>query len=144
MDEPAIVKEGDAVQIHFKGQLPDGTVFETSHGGDAVTFVAGSDEILSGVSKAVIGMSPDETRDVELAPEDSFGERHEELVRKVDRDQLPEDVKVGDQLSAHIGERELIVWVRELSEDRAILDANHPLAGVTVTFTITVMPTPPE
>jgi len=139
MDEPAIVKDGNPVQIHFKGQLPDGTVFENSHGGDPITFVAGSDEILSGVSKAVIGMTPDETRDVELEPADGFGERHEELVRTVDRDQLPEDVKIGDQLSAQIGDRELIVWVRELSDDRAVLDANHPLAGVTVTFTITVV-----
>ena len=139
MREPATVKEGDPVQIHFEGRLPDGTVFETSEGGDPLSCVAGGDEILRGVSQAVIGMTANDTKDVELDPQDGFGERHEELVKKVDRDQLPEDVKIGDQLSAQIGDRELIVWVRELSDDRAVLDANHPLAGVTVTFTITLV-----
>lgn len=139
MSESATVKEGDPVQIHFEGRLPDGTVFESSAGGDPLTFVAGSEEVLPGVSQGVVGMAAGETKDVELAPESGFGDRHEELVRVVERDQLPEDAKVGDQLSAQIGDRELIVWVRELDDDRAVLDANHPLAGVTVTFSITLV-----
>jgi FKBP-type peptidyl-prolyl cis-trans isomerase 2 len=139
MSETATVKESDTVQIHFEGRLPDGTVFETSEGGDPLSFVAGSDEILPGVSQAVIGMTANDAKDVELDPQNGFGERHEELVKKVDRDQLPKDAKIGDQLKAPIGDRELIVWVRELSDKRAVLDANHPLAGVTVTFTITLV-----
>ena len=64
MSEPATVKEGDPVQIHFEGRLPDGTVFETSEGGDPLSCVAGGDEILRGVSQAVIGMTANDTKDV--------------------------------------------------------------------------------
>ena len=139
MSDPATVKKGDSVRIHFEGRLPDGTVFESSAGGEPLAFTAGSDEILAGVSEGVIGMSAGETKEVEVPPELGFGERHEELQKVVDRGQLPDECDVGDQLSASIGERELIVWVRELNEDNAVLDANHPLAGVTVTFDITLV-----
>lgn len=136
MSDSVAVRKGDTVRIHFEGRLPDGTVFESSAGGAPLAFTAGSDEILAGVSEAVIGMTAGEKREVELPPELGFGERHAELERTVERSQLPEECNVGDQLSASVGDRELIVWVREINDDSAVLDANHPLAGVTVTFAV--------
>jgi len=139
MSDSATVKKGDSVSIHFEGKLPDGTVFESSADGEPLAFTAGSEEVLVGVSEAVIGMSAGEQKDVELPPEVGFGERQEELERTVERNQLPDECAVGDQLSASVGDRELVVWVREIDENSAVLDANHPLAGVTVTFSITLV-----
>ncbi len=138
MSIPTSVSKGDQVTVQFEGRLPDGTVFEASTEDKPLSFAAGGEDVLKGVSDAVIGMSVGETREVEVPPELGFGERHDALVRKVERSQLPEKVEVGDQLTAKADDRELNVWVSEVGPEHAVLDANHPLAGTTVTFIITV------
>jgi FKBP-type peptidyl-prolyl cis-trans isomerase 2 len=52
---------------------------------------------------------------------------------------LPEGVQVGDRLSAQIGNQRVRFWVKEIENDTAILDANHPLAGQTLQLEIEVV-----
>jgi peptidylprolyl isomerase len=133
------VTEGDRVRVHYVGRLPDGKVFDSSEGADPIEFAAGSSEVLPGISEGVIGMSPGDQRTLTVPPDKAFGDRAEELVRRVARDQLPDEVQVGDHLTAHVTpEQSLDVWVAELSAEEAVLDANHPLAGITVEYELTL------
>ena len=80
MSIPTSVSKGDQVTVQFEGRLPDGTVFEASTEDKPLSFAAGGEDVLKGVSDAVIGMSVGETREVEVPPEMGFGERHDALV----------------------------------------------------------------
>ncbi|MFO7654689.1 MAG: peptidylprolyl isomerase [Candidatus Krumholzibacteriia bacterium] len=135
----ANAKQGDRVKIHYTGRLKDGTVFDTSEGREPLEFTAGSEELITGVSHAVIGMEEGQERTITVPPEEGFGERREDLAQEVPRDALPQDVKVGEPLTARSGEQEVRVWVRELSDDSAVVDANHPLAGHTLEFDVKVV-----
>ena len=132
------VKPGDKISIHYAGKLEDGTVFDTSEGRDALEFEAGSPNIISGISDAVIGMEVGEEKTVEIAPEQAYGPRQEEMLVKVSAEQLPDGVKEGDVLSdGQAGSR---AWtVVEKNEEGAVLDGNHPLAGKTLVFDLTVV-----
>ncbi len=129
-----VVRSGDLVRVHYVGRLEDGTVFDSSEGQDPIAFHAGSEEVIPGVSTAVIGMQPGERKTISVPPEQGFGVRRPDLEYEVDRSLLPPDVEVGDRLTADLGTDRITVWVKELKPTTAVLDANHPLAGKTLVF----------
>jgi len=126
------------VQIHYTGRLEDGTVFDSSEGRAPLVFTAGGSEVISGVSQAVIGMFIGEKKTVEVPPEDGYGPRHPDRSQRVPLEYLPDNVQVGMALQVK-GEEEgepIVVWVMEQDAESAVLDANHPLAGMVLVFDI--------
>ena len=132
----AQAQSGDLVRVHYTGRLASGVIFGTSQGGEPIEFTAGSDQIVPKVSQAVLGMEEGEKKTLTLTPEDGFGQRDPQLQHQVPRTALPAEVKVGDRLVAQSGPRQNPVWLRELGEEWAVVDGNHPLAGETLTFDI--------
>ena len=134
----AQAKDGDTVQVHYTLKLEDGTVFETSIGGDPLQFTIGEGQLIPGFEQAVVGMSPGESKTVEIPADEAYPYR-EELVLVVDRDQLPEDLQpeVGQQLQIRQPDGQtILVKVIDVSESSVTLDANLPLAGKDLTFDI--------
>ncbi|MFQ6111222.1 MAG: peptidylprolyl isomerase [Nitrospinota bacterium] len=127
-------KTGDKVRIHYIGRLEDGTVFDSSRDRAPLEFTAGGSEVIPGVSQAVLGMQPGESKTVEVAPEDGFGPRQPDLEQRFPRSTLPQELQVGDRLHATAGGKIMVARVTELGEDFAVLDANHPLAGCSLIF----------
>ncbi len=78
--------------------------------------------------------------DVELAPEDAFGDYEEELVEVEARSVFPAELEVGMQFERGEGDEaeSLFYAVMEITDDKVVLDANHPLAGLVLTFSCTV------
>ncbi len=130
----AAVKQGDTVTVHYTGKFEDGDVFDSSSGGEPLKFTAGGQEVIPGVSNAVVGMNTGDSKTVTVSAEEGYGERQEGLLQKVPRAQLPPEVKVGDPLQAQVEGNNFIFWVKDLDEEFATLDANHPLAGKTLVF----------
>jgi peptidylprolyl isomerase len=131
----AQVQNGDLVQVHYTGRLPDGTVFDSSENRDPLSFTAGSNELISGFSQGVIGMEQGESRTLTIDAEQAYGPRRDELVQQVPRSALPEDVKVGSVL-APSNNPDMQVHVTEITDDQATVDGNHPLAGQTLVFDV--------
>lgn len=133
------VSEGDLVRIHYTGRFEDGKVFDTSTQRSPLKFVAGGPQVIPGVSNAVVGMEEGQKKTVKLPPEEGYGQRNPALEQTIARKQLPEEVNVGDQLRAVQGDQEIPVWIRELNDETALIDANHPLAGQTLVFDLEVV-----
>ena len=132
-------KKGDKVKIMYIGKLEDDTVFDQSEASDPLEFIAGSEDILPGISNGVIGMGIGDKKHIVLSPEDAYGQRMPGLEQEVSLEQLPADVKVGDMLGAEIEGQQIVLTVLDIRDKTAILDANHPLAGHTLTFDIEVV-----
>jgi peptidylprolyl isomerase len=133
------VKDGDRVRVHYTGRRADGTVFDSSRGGEPIAFTAGSAELIAGVSFAVIGMAPGESRTVRIQPEQGYGLRRPGMDRRVPREVVPEEAEVGDALDLVMGDGMATLWVCELGDDYALLDANPPLAGEVLEFDLEVI-----
>ncbi len=135
----ATIADGVRVTLHYTGKLADGTEFDSSLGREPLEFVAGSQELIPGVSQAVIGMDVGDKKTVTCPPDQAYGERHEGLEFKVERTQIPEEAVVGAVLGLQSGEQQMQAILVELADDHAVLDANHPLAGKTLVFDIEVI-----
>jgi peptidylprolyl isomerase len=132
-------KTGDSVLIHYTGKLDDGTVFDSSRDRDPLQFAIGAGQVIPGFEAAVTGMSPGESKTHTIEAEQAYGPHRPEMVLVVERSQIPEDIPldIGQQLQLRGPEGQLLpVMVTEISDDTATLDANHPLAGESLTFDI--------
>jgi peptidylprolyl isomerase len=131
-------KQGDVVHVHYRGTLDDGSQFDSSAGGDPLSFTLGSGEVIPGFEEAIEGMSPGQKKTQRIEPTNAYGERNEELVFSVPREQLPpggEDLEVGDMLSVGFPDgSSAAVQVSSLDAETVTLDANHPLSGKALTF----------
>ena len=135
----AQAKQGDAVRVHYTGKLEDGTVFDTSQDREPLEFTIGEDRVIPGFESAVLGMEPGDSKTEELAPDDAYGQRREDMVMELDREQIPEnlDPEVGQQLHLRMEDGQRVpVVITELGEDSVTIDANHPLAGKKLIFDI--------
>jgi peptidylprolyl isomerase len=130
--------EGDTVTVNYTGTLDDGTVFDSTVGGDPLTFVIGDGTMIEGFDKAVRGMKVGEIKTVTIPADEAYGEYYEDLVIVLDREELPDDIVVGQQLMLRSAEAE--VWhyftVIDISDTEVTLDGNVKLAGEDLTFEI--------
>jgi FKBP-type peptidyl-prolyl cis-trans isomerase SlyD len=105
---------------------------------EPVEFLVGSDDLLPSISTALQGHEPGAMLDLNLEPEDAFGDFDEHLVFLAPRDRMPEGIEEGMLLEADALPAESIAdappgsifMVTELYPEHAVLDANHPLAGI--------------
>jgi len=131
-------KNGDQVSVHYKGTLDSGDIFDSSEGRAPLNFTLGEGQVIAGFDDAVEGMALGETRTVRIPPEEAYGGRDEELIRIIDRAQLPPgDLEIGQVFRARDDRGGAIrLTVVEIGDDNVTLDGNHPLAGQALTFEI--------
>src|SRR6185436_12566583 len=122
---------------HYRGTLADGTEFDTSSGGDPISFTLGAGEVNPGFETAIEGMSAGDRKTETIPAGNAYGEHRDELVFTVDREQMPpgNEVEVGDVLRIGFPDgTSASVQVAALDGASVTLDANHPLAGKDLTF----------
>ena len=134
-----MIENGKTVKVHYKGTLADGEVFDTSEGRDPLEFEMGSGQVIPGFDDAVMGMAVGEKKDVLIPVERAYGERKEEMVIVAPVEQIPPDLEpeIGQMLEVGgTGGQILKVRVVGLDEENITLDANPPLAGMDLNFSI--------
>lgn len=133
------VKSGDTVKVHYTGRFESGEVFDSSDGSEPLSVTVGEGEVIPGFDRALVGMVIGETREVTIAPDDAYGERIEELVQTIDRAGFSLDgiePEEGMALEMQTPDGAIPLVIRELTETTVTLDANHPLAGATLCFSL--------
>ena len=105
--------------------------------------MVGAGQVIKGFDDAVAVMTVGDTKTVTVPSDDAYGPHFAERVIEVDHGQFAEGVipEVGMQLQSagEEGQPPMVVTVTEVTEDKVILDANHPLAGQDLTFEIELM-----
>ena len=134
------VKNGDVVRVHYTAKLTDGTEFDSSAGREPLEFRVGAGQVISGLDRRMDGMTVGEKSTVTVPAEEGYGLRDEAQVQTVPRSAVPEDTEVGSRLQANTPDgRKIPLTVVDLDEERATVDANHPLAGQDLVFDIEVV-----
>ncbi len=136
------VKAGDTVKVHYTGRFDDGEVFDTSEGAEPLAFTVGEGQVIPGFDQALVGMQAGETRNIVIEPEQAYGERIEGLVQTIGRDQFhigDIEPEVGLAIEMHTPDGSIPLVITALTETTVTLDANHPLAGEQLHFSLTLV-----
>jgi FKBP-type peptidyl-prolyl cis-trans isomerase 2 len=137
-----VVKEGDTVTIHYTITLEDGTLYDSTIGENPLKVTLGQGTLLPSFEGEVIGMHVRESKEFTLPPEKAYGQYRPDLVGTLNRSQLAENLEpeVGKEVQTefHDGTPVRAVII-SFTDTTVTLDANHPLAGQTLTFDVELM-----
>lgn len=130
-----IVAEGTVVSLDYTLTV-DNEVIDSS-GENPLEYLQGYHNIIPGLERALDGMQVGETRDIEVAPADAYGEYDPEAVYELPKSQFPPsfNLKVGAQLRVRADDGHVLnAHVTRIDDETVKIDLNHPLAGKTLFF----------
>jgi len=137
------VKDGNTVSVHYVGTLDDGTEFDNSrHREEALSVKVGSGQLISGFDAALTGMKIGEVKNVQLAPEEAYGDVVTEAYQTVPHVAFPEnfEFKVGGMVQGQDSAGQaMAARIDSVGDESVVLDFNHPLAGKTLNFEIELL-----
>lgn len=121
-------------------QAQDEGIIDSSERSKPMAYVHGRGELLPGLEQALAGKSIGDCVQVTLGPEAAFGPHRPELVFEAVRDNLPPDMVIEPGMTLTPGGQRgrFALKVLELTEKGALLDGNHPYAGKTLTWDLTI------
>lgn len=130
-----------AVTFHYTLRDSRGQLIDTSTGGAPISYLEGAGQIIDGLDTGLRELGAGTKARIQVPAAQAYGERDPGQVQKVLRALLPVEgeLKVGDQFQAGEDAFAPTVTVVGVEGDSVLLDANHPLAGVDLTFDVEVI-----
>lgn len=138
------VKKGDTVVVVYDGLLDNGDIFETSETSGPLEFTVGEGSVMPAFEEQIVGLQEGEQKTFHLPPAEAHGPSNPDLIHTVERAVLPnsEQLSVGLVLGLiveHEGKKEKVpAMVTAIDGQQVTVDFNHPLAGKTLTYKVTV------
>ncbi|MFK4785355.1 peptidylprolyl isomerase [Fusobacterium sp. MFO224] len=136
------IEEGRVVTLEFKVyDNKTNELLEDTKDVGPFFFIQGFGNFVLKVEEALEGKEVGFKDKIVLSPEEGYGERDEEMIVEMDRDQFVEfeDLYEGLDFIADLedgGEQSFII--KEISDDKILADGNHPFAGKEVRFELEV------
>lgn len=138
---PTSVKDDVVVSLDYTLKV-NNEVVDTTEGIEPITFIQGKGGIIPGLEKAIYGMKVGDTRKVTVSPAEGFGDTDPDAVVEVAKDEFPAEIpqQVGIEITVKNEDDEDVDGVIvAVNSDSLTIDFNHPLAGKTLTFEVSVV-----
>jgi len=135
------IQDDCVVSIHYTLTNEEGDELDSSVGQDPLVYLHGAGNIIPGLEVALVGGSAGDRLEVTVQPEDGYGEVDPALIRRVPRDAFEgiERVEPGMQFQTQGPNGQVMrVTVKETDDSGVLIDANHPLAGQTLYFSVNI------
>ena len=135
------VEENKVVTFDYTLKNNSGDIIDTSENNQPLSYIHGNGEIIPGLEAELLGKSVGNKFNAVIKPEDAYGPKLDNFVKKIEREQLAHlpNIELGMQLQAYDEQGMQILTVVDISENEVTLDANHPLAGQTLHFDIEIV-----
>lgn len=116
-----------------------GELLDSSEDDGPLSYLHGFGNIVPGLEAALEGKSVGDSLKVRVAPSEGYGDRDERLVQTLPRNRFPDgDIEVGTRFHAESRGESRVLTVTAVGERGVTVDGNHPLAGRTLSFEVTV------
>jgi peptidylprolyl isomerase len=133
---------GKFVSVNYKGTLKNGEIFDTTEGCQPMELHMGSGKVIQGFEDAILGMALNDKKVFTIDPENAYGHRIEDYVQTIPRKEVPPDMDLekGDFIEIQTPDgRQIPAQITQLDDEKVVLDLNHPLAGMALTFEVEVV-----
>ena len=134
-------KNGDTVTIDYVLRRSDGEVVGNTAEAGPQDIQLGSGQIFPQIEQALTGMEVGDEQKVAIDCDDAFGQRRDELVIDIPRQNLPPEPAPQPGMALQAQQQDgtpLTMYIVEIGEQSVKADGNHPLAGEDLTFDITL------
>lgn len=134
----------DTVSVSYTATLASGEVIENVPASKPMPLIIGSGRISKAVEVCLMGMEPGQTITVQIQPEDAYGPYYKALVQEVPRSVFADRINPipGMILSLSVEQdgasQQVPATVLAAGHEIVTVDYNHPLAGQTITYCVTL------
>lgn len=135
------ISQQKVVTIHYKVvDVASDEVIDSSEGDDPMTYLHGARNIIPGLEQALEGKAVGDEFEVTVEPGDAYGEHSEDRIQVVPKEafQEMETIEPGMMVTAQTEQGQINLVVTEVDEATVTVDANHPLAGKSLKFSVKV------
>ncbi len=135
------IEQNSVVTINYTLKNAGGEIIDKSEAGEPLGYIHGHGNLVPGLERAIEGRQAGDSFDVVVSAEDGYGPRRPEAVVEIPRGQLPggAEPEVGMQLMAGSPEGGAMpLTLIAIGEEFVTADANHPLAGQELHFSIAI------
>lgn len=135
-----LIARNTVVTLKYSVADTDGTPIDEG-AAPLVYLHGGYGGIFDRIEEELQGKAVGDALEVKLEPEDAFGEYDADLVAVESRQLFPENIEVGMQFErgSEDGESEdALFTITDIADDKVVVDGNHPLAGISLTFSCSV------
>lgn len=130
-----LIARNSVVTLRYNVKDTDGNMIDSGEQ-PLVYLHGGYGGIFDKIEEAVQGKATGDSLEVKLQPEEAFGEYDAEQVLIEPRSLFPGDIEVGTQFERADDDR--LYTITDITEDKVVVDGNHPLAGIALIFSCTV------
>lgn len=134
------ISTGKVVSIDYVLTNDAGEELDRSPEGKPLAYLHGQAQIIEGLEKSLDGLSVGESKKVSIAPADAYGEIDPNRKTQMPKTSFPENMPLepGVQFQADLGGQTVALFIESVDGDLVTVNANHPLAGQTLHFEVTV------
>lgn len=134
------VSKDKVVYIHYTLKNDGGEVLDSSIDGEPLAYIHGNNHLIPGLEEVLEGKKAEDFLTVSVPPEKGYGEVTEGSIstHSVKNFDNSEELKIGMQVHSETEEGVVAFTVVKVDDKEVTLDANHPLAGQTLHFEVTV------
>ncbi len=126
------------ISFHYTLTNPAGEKLDSSDGGEPLMYMEGGGQIIPGLETELAKLTTGDKRQLVIKADDAYGPHDPQNVIEVPLDKMPaKNVKVGDRFQSSQNQG-MPLTVTKITSSHVTLDANHPLAGVDLTFNVEV------
>ncbi len=138
-ETPMSIQKNSAVSLQYEMYDADNQLIDQSTN-PIVYLHGGYDGIFPLVEEALHEKNVGDVVEVTMSPDDAFGEQDPELVRIEDCSVFPVEVEAGMMFEAEDPEsgETMVYRVTDVADGKAVVDGNHPLAGMKIRFKATI------
>lgn len=132
----------NVISFHYTLTDPNGTQLDKSPEEHPLSFIAGAGQIIPGLEKVLTTLDAGAKQRISVPAAEAYGERDPKKIGQVQKSVLPTnggELKIGDKFHTGPEPWAPVVVVTKIEDETVTLDANHPLAGVDLTFDVEVV-----
>lgn len=143
-------QKGDFVEVKYIGKLDDGSIFDLNdkerakqegmhgHIHEKTIVCLGEKDLVPGLDDFLIDKELGEKLEVTIKPEKGFGKKDPKLLQMIPANKFKEQ-KINPMPGLRVEIDEYTGVIKSISGGRVVVDFNHPLAGRTLHYEITIM-----
>ncbi len=138
--EEMSIEKDKVVYFHYTLTGEDGKAFETSINSHPMTYLHGHNNILPALEAEFEGKNQGDAFQVTLSPEQAYGQRNEAGVQRIPIKHLATKGKLqkGQAVKVNTDQGMRDVTIVKVGKFNVDVDTNHPLAGMTITFDVSI------
>lgn len=139
--EASTITAGKKVKFDYTLSV-DGQVVEDSQKAGALEYTQGDNALIPGLTKEMEGLKVGDEKTIVVSPDEGYGQIDPKAVQEVPKSAISPDIQLSVGLLLQMNDPQGNAFpavVKEIKDDKVVLDFNHPLAGKALTFVVKIV-----